>query len=1166
MLTVFRSNRAEILAQILAAQLRLNPPDPLETVQVVVNTWPTSRWLGEQLAWHLGGVAANLRYPFPGARLRELVELVLEPGAPAQDRNVVRGAAAATQAGPSSQPRSTEPWRSPDPWRANVLVWPLLEQLPALAAGPSGAPLRPWLERFSGQERLERDAWHLGRAIADAFDDYGLYRPAMLQAWARGQDLDDDGLPLPPSQQWQAALYRALNKRLACDPFGVRVEAAIERLRRRPPLPHLAGQRMRLFGLSSMAPVQVRLLQALSGAMPVEIFLLTPCTDLWQRCADRRRQLSDSLALAEPFGLDWVLQAPGLEARFGRLGGEFQQLLEGTGEAQLGRWEQGDLFQVPPSLSSESTGDGAQPDEPSPAEPEPAAAAAESDSNGEYLSITAAAAPPAPLLHQLQAQLIEPALVPTLRRAPGDSSLEFHPCPGPLRQVQIVRDRLLQLLAADPSLQPRDILVMTPQVDRFAPLVASVFGDTGATGVELPWRLTDRSQQSSAGIGQALLQLLRLAGGRLSASELDDLLSCRPLQQHFELSTGEIVHLTLTLQHCGFRWGLDGRDRGGDPTHSLRWSLDRLLLGLVLEATPGLAPGQSAPLDAGASLDLTGRWLRLLDRLQHWLTVLRQGALAAPWAELLVELLADLFGDGGEAAWELPPLLAAIDGWQQAAAGCALILDAQVVADGLDEGLSVDSGRFGHRSGALTISALEPMRAIPHRVIVLMGLDAGPFPRQSTRSGFHLMESRRRLGDPDPADQDRYALMEALLSARDHLLISWSCRDDRSGDPLEPASPVRQWMQWLDGELEQGSAVPLARHAPSPLERSNFLPSPERPAPSCDRRLLAARQLLESGPPSPPDALLQGPMPEQLEREAPASPLDDLAAWLKAPQKHWLRSLGLRPGEWQERIEDLDPLALEERQRAALLRDLLAEFEADPELDDAAGPAQSADWLERYRGQGRLPALAGGELEAEGLQQRWASLHSSLEALGPHHREPLAWQSWQGAPRWQGDSLVLVQTARIKPAQRLELWLQLLLAVAAAPSSGRLPRQGVVIARDEKLKNRFSPQLTLSPPPLEQARAELERLAALQQHWRCSCWPVPPLSGWAWVQAEAKRPAAGFEAAQRAWEGGPSQWAERQQEEMVVCFGAGLEAGDLIDAAFGDRAQELWGRLLEAQR
>ena len=1146
MLIVYRSNRAELLAQILAAQLRLSPPDPLETVQVVVNTWPTSRWLGEQLAQHLGGIAANLRYPFPGAHLRQLVEAVLQPSPEAGADAVLAG---------SSPALSTM-----DPWRANVLVWPLLELLPKVAAGTSGAPLRPWLDRFAAQERLERDAWQLGRAIADAFDDYGLYRPAMLRAWARGEAIDDGGRPLPPSQHWQAALYGALAERLNCDPFGVKVEAAIECLLRHQLAPQRLSaqqlpQRVRLFGLSSMAPVQVRLLQALSGVIDVEIYLLTPCADLWQRCIDRRRQLSDSLALAEPFGMDWLLQAPGLEARFGRLGGEFQQLLEGTGEAQLGRWEAEDLFVAPASVMAHLRD----------RDPEPTAGARGStasaqDSTASEQDSTAVAMPP--LLHQLQAQLADPDVVPALRRAPGDNSLEFHPCPGPLRQVQIVRDRLLQLLAADPSLQPRDILVMTPQVDRFAPLVASVFGDMGATGVDLPWRLTDRSQQSSAGIGRALLQLLRLAGGRLSASELESLLSCGPLQQHFELNAAETAQLTEALQHSGFRWGLDGRDRHGDPTHSLRWSVDRLLLGLVLPETAGLAPGHTAPAASGTSLDLTGRWLRLLDRLQHWLTVLRQGALVSTWSELLVELLADLFGDGGEAAWELPPLLAAIDSWQQAAASCALLLDAQVVADGLDEGLSVDSGRFGHRSGALTISALEPMRAIPHRVIVLMGLDAGPFPRQSSRSGFHLMESRRRLGDPDPADQDRYALMEALLSARDHLLISWSCRDDRSGDRLEPASPVRQWMQWLDGQLTGGSGALVAAHAPSPLERSNFLDTPERPASSCDRRLLAARQLLESAPPPPPVALLQGPKPETLPPEAPTDPLEDLSAWLKAPQKHWLRSLGLRPGEWQERIEDLDPLALAERQRSALLRDLLAERDADPAAADGLGPTEPSDWLEHYRGQGRLPALAGAELEAEGLQQRWSSLRCSLEALGPRHQQRLVWEAWQGAPRWQGDSVVLVHTAKMRPAQRLELWLQLLLAVVATAAGGRQPLQGVVIARDDKRRDQFSPQLKLRPPSLDQAQTELARLAALQQQWRCSCWPVPPLSGWAWVVAESKRAGTGFEAAQRQWEGAPNQWAERQQDEMVVCFGAGLEASDLIDTEFGARALELWQPLL----
>jgi exodeoxyribonuclease V gamma subunit len=163
--------------------------------------------------------------------------------------------------------------------------------------------------------------------------------------------------------------------------------------------------------------VQVDLLQALSGHLPVDLFVLTPCRDLWQRCSSRRARLSAALALQQPLEGDWLLQAPGLEARFGRLGAEFLQLLEGTGESQLGHWQERDLFFAPATV--------------------------------------AAAQGAAPLLAQLQQQLADPAELTQLQRPPGDTSLEFHPCPGRLRQVQIVRDRLLQLMADDPSLQPR---------------------------------------------------------------------------------------------------------------------------------------------------------------------------------------------------------------------------------------------------------------------------------------------------------------------------------------------------------------------------------------------------------------------------------------------------------------------------------------------------------------------------------------------------------------------------------------------------------------------------------------------------------------------------------------------------------------------------------------
>ncbi|MCS5700744.1 exodeoxyribonuclease V subunit gamma [Cyanobium sp. FGCU-52] len=1103
MLTVYRSNRAELLARVLAAELKLTPPGPFEQVAVVVNTWPTSRWLGEQLALHLGGVAANLRFPFPGSLLRSLVDRVLaEP---------------AGEGGSGAE----------DPWRAGQLVWAVLRLLPELAAQPDGAPLRTWLGERDLERRLELAGWQLGRAIADAFDDYGLYRPALLQAWESGECCDERGRPLPDGQRWQPRLYAALRRRLERDPFGLRVARAIQRLRDPDPLPGIDGGHLRLFGLSSLAPVQVQLLQALSGRMRIDLHLLTPCRDLWQRCEDRRRRLSDALALELPFDADWLLEAPGLDARFGRLGGEFQQLLEGDGDAQLGTAREGDLFFLPADVARRR-----------------------------------APGTPPPLLAQLQQQLLEARSDEPLEWAAADDSLEFHACPGDLRQVQIVRDRLLQLLAADDSLEPRHLLVMTPDVERFAPLVAAVFGDAGATGVELPWRLTDRSQQNQAGIGRTLLALLRLGGERLTASALEALLECRPLQQRFGLSAEEAGRLNPWLQECGFRWGLDGAERGGEPTHSLVWAIDRLLLGLVLPDRPGLAPSDTAPFPPPADLDLLGRWLQLLLRLRHWLQELRRPRPCPAWEPLLAELLDDLFGDGGDAAWELAPIRRALAAsFEAAGPEETRLLEAPVLAAVLDEGLSVDSGRFGHRSGALTVSALEPMRAIPHRVIVLMGLDAGHFPRQRPRPGFHRMEQERRLGDPHPADQDRYALLEALLSARDHLLITWSCREDRKGEELPPAAPVRQWLQWLEQRLGPGAGPLVRRHAASPLAPANFLPEDGRPPASCDRRLLATRRLLDGELPPPSLGLARTPAPASVGAADVdrAEPFTDLRSWLIAPQKQWLRDLGLRPGEWDTIVADLEPLELGERERVSLLRRAL--LESASSLDAAAPPPP--DWCEESRGRGVLPPGTAAELEARLLNTRWSTMHKVLESLGPaRHLPPLPWGSQGGAPERRGDSVVLVHVGRERAPQRLELWLALLLAVVETPAEDDAPARGVLVVRDGE---RFKPGFTLASPDRQTAAGLLDAWLTLRAEWRSACWPVPPATGWAWLKAERKQPGSGIEAARSVWEGADKVPAEREEAVMALCFGADLPVEDLLSGPFEEAATRLMNEVQKAE-
>ena len=1054
MLTLYRSNRAEFLAQLLSRQLLEQPPGPLETLEVMVNTWPTSRWLGERIA-ATNGISSLVRFPFPGSRLRQLVRQVLEL-----------------------------PIQEEDPWRAGRLVWTVLDRLPELLAMPAGESLRLWLGQREGHGTgLSRDRWQLARSIADAFDDYGLYRPELLDQWRQPQPADD----------WQPMLWRMLADRLPRPPFGLQVRDAVGRLQRGEIEPDALPARLRLFGISALAPVQVELIQALSGLLDVEVYLLTPCPDLWQRSGSRRDQLGEGWV--DPPDGDWLEQAPRLEAILGRMGAEFQQLLEGSGDVQLGERREGDLFAAPVAMAAADQRD-------------------------------------ASLLEQLQEQLVDPDGGDSLIRSPEDQSLLFQAAPGPWREVQLVRDRILQWLAADPDLAPRDVLVMTPQIERYAPLLHSLFNDAGATGVELPWRLTDRSQQSSPGLSMAMLSLLELAAGRLTASGLERLLANPALQQQQGLSAEESVLISRALQRTGFRWGLDRRERGGDEIHSLRWSLDRWMLGLVLPAEDGLAASGAAPFQQDLDPERLVRWWSLLDRLARMLDQLRRPQTCCSWVSLLQSLLQELFQDGGAWSGELQAWTTALDEWRQRGEDCALDLDAAVALEVLQEALSVDSGRFGHRSGALTISALEPMRAIPHKVIVLMGLDGSDFPRPNRRPGFHLLEQKRWLGDPRGSDQDRYVLLEALMSARRHLLISWCGRLERTGEEQPPAAPVEQWLSLLQDQLQRGGGCIdglLLHPAPSPLARENF----RSDAPlSCDRRQLEARNWLDRNRAELPMGLawpmLWHESAEDEAGDAADSPdAEALLAWMIQPQKAWLRQRGLRPGDAIDPVEDLEALELDGLQRYQLL---------ERSLEQHLAEGTTPDWQRDLAGQGVLPFGAGASLEQQELIQRWQALERQLDSLGPRHRQMPSLEGIPTSLLFAGGTHVVVQPGNLSAAGVMRGWLQHLLLC----SDGLAPAGGsAVVARSSRVAGA---ELFLHWSPIEavEARKLLQQLRCLARQGLQLCWPVPPKSGWQMVWKERKKPGSAEASFRAAW------IDERESAVMQLCFGAEAGADQLM--------------------
>ena len=163
------------------------------------------------------------------------------------------------------------------------LVWTVLTALPVVAASEAGEPLRRWLGDRDPRASLGLETWRLARSIADAFDDYSLYRPDLLLAWEKGHPHQQNGDGLPPHQHWQPLLYHELRRRLPREPFALRVERVVRQLRQPTQAPTAPVAPLRLFGLSSLAPLQVRLLQALSGHRPVDLYLLSPCADLWRR-------------------------------------------------------------------------------------------------------------------------------------------------------------------------------------------------------------------------------------------------------------------------------------------------------------------------------------------------------------------------------------------------------------------------------------------------------------------------------------------------------------------------------------------------------------------------------------------------------------------------------------------------------------------------------------------------------------------------------------------------------------------------------------------------------------------------------------------------------------------------------------------------------------------
>jgi exodeoxyribonuclease V gamma subunit len=932
------------------------------------------------------------------------------------------------------------------PFDRAAMQWRLLRLL-----GDSRAPeVGHYLDGDDGTRRFE-----LAGQLAALFDRYLVERPDWIAAWSAGRQLG-----LGADEAWQADLWRALLAELPQVAKEHPRERFLAALRARPALRARLPRRLSLFCVEAMPALYWDVFAALAEWIDLHVFVLAPCRAYWGDIERARTRLR--LEIEQPDAA--VLFETG------------HPLL-----ASLGRARQHATVRLADTAAQLPSAEHA------------------------YF-----AAPPATLLGRVQRDILE--LAASHELAP-DASLQIHDCHGAQREAEVLLDRLLERFEALPDLQPADILILTPDIETYGPIVAAVLANAPGPR-RIPCAVADRPL-ATLPLWRALRQLCVVAAGELDAESVLALLDEPALRRAFSIDEGELPRLRDWVGEAGIRWGIDA------ASHGWRFGLRRLLLGVALPNEPErLWQGMLAlPGIEGERADLLGRFIDFCEALFELAAkvgagpsqadappvggseaVLRaRGAkivsareTAPEWCRLLAATQERFLApdESEEAqAQRLRAALAQIEALAQATQ-CAVRLPLAVLLRELDGRLAEQASAQAFVSGAATIAALQPGRPVAARIVCLVGMNDGAWPRPAMPQGFDLMAAHPRPGDRNPRGEDRHAFLEALLCADDALIVSYAGRDPRSNLSLPPAAPLAELLDTLAAMTGLPADEIVLRHPLQPFGSDYFSGTTGRlfsfdaehcPAPAC--RAVAAF--------SAAGYVLRDEEVQEIE-------LAELQRFFAHPVRYFLRErLGIHLEESEELLATHEPF-IPDHLEAYRLR--AAQFGAL-----AAGQAEDeADALLRARGW--LPQGIAGTLAARAARAEALPLWEAAQPWRDAPRRPdcaVAFESagLRLAGRLDGltdRGLWRVRHGRLRARDRLRLWLDHLLLNLAAPPG--VSPVSTLIARDGMLR--------LAPEP---AAAEiLSDLLALYREGAARVLPFYPETAWAWQARKNWR---------REWEG-----------------------------------------------
>ena len=957
-IAVIHSNQLEQLREVLAYWLQTYPLAPLENEVVLVQSNGMGQWLKQGLAHNAAlGIAAAMTIQLPSLFIWSAYRAVL-------------GAQI-----PKEQPLAKAP-----------LLWRLYRMLPSLTAQTDFATL----SHFLADDKNSRKRYQLAEQLADLFDQYQVYRADWLADWLAGQNglrnAHGELKALADKQQWQPALWRAVLADLAAEllPFASRAAvhgqflAHMDKLTTRP-----AGlpRRIILFGLSALPQQALEVFAKLGKFCQIILFVHNPCQHYWAdiiedkellKAERRRHNYKAGMGHALDTG-QLHLYAPPLLAAWGKQGRDYIRLLDQFDNTEAyANWhwpeQKIDVFADYGEAGQRS------------------------------------------LLQNVQQAILDLEPLPSQPDVwhTLDESLVFHIAHSSQREVEILHDQLLARFETAQQhgqpLYPRDVLVMVPDINQYAPAIRAVFDLIPPDDPRhIPYSLSDQQQRGQNPLLVAVEALLNLPEARFTVSELLDLLRVPAIREHFKLKEEAISKLHHWIEQAGIRWGLNAGQRSQTvamPAHldanTWLFGLRRMLLGYAVgagEAFNGIAPYEEI---GGLDAQWLGGLCFLLDTLAHYNTVLKEEHPPLVWQALLSKLLDDFFSASDERELKtLDTLKSCLASWQHhcglAGLGDNDLLPINVVREAwLNE---VDEPALHRRflSGRVNFCTLMPMRAIPFRVICLLGMNDGDYPRNHPSPSFDLMgqSGQYRPGDRSRRQDDQYLFLEALLSAREQLYISWVGRSIRDNSERPPSVLVSQ----LRDVLAQSWMLP--ENKPKLLEALTLVHplqafSLAYVAHKRDTRLFTyAREWFAN---TPAEASASAALTAPTEQTITVS-MDTLARFLKSPVKTFCQyTLKLAFEEENLTSEDCEPFAFDRLQTHIYSQQLLDRLKSEHPDNIEAFFSQQQTTLAR---QGQLPLGGFANMAyrsiAEPVRQAWQRFQTQ-QALWPIELESRALQ------------------------------------------------------------------------------------------------------------------------------------------------------------------------------